>query len=66
MLLFGNSGEILLVNPNGAIIDYVSYEVGNFPSEAQATVMPDDTNGKVSASIYRNIYFTNYIGNYTA
>ncbi|MBD3340004.1 MAG: T9SS type A sorting domain-containing protein [Candidatus Lokiarchaeota archaeon] len=34
-------------------IKYKSYELGNFPAEAQATVVADDTTRKLSASIYR-------------
>lgn len=38
---------------NTAIIDYVSDELGNFLVSAQKNVIPDDQNGKISASIYR-------------
>jgi hypothetical protein len=42
-----------LTYTNTAIIDYTSYEVGDFLTGAQATVVADDANGKVSASVYR-------------
>jgi hypothetical protein len=38
---------------NTAIVDYVSHEIGSFMPGAQATVVPDDANGKVSASIFQ-------------
>jgi len=38
---------------NTSIIDYDSYQVGSFLTGAQATVIPDDPNGKVSVSVYR-------------
>ncbi|MCR4437899.1 MAG: FlgD immunoglobulin-like domain containing protein [bacterium] len=42
-----------LTYTNTAIVDYLSYEVGPFLTGAIATVIPDDPNGKVSASVYR-------------
>jgi len=42
-----------LLYTNTSIIDYDSYQVGNFLTGAQATVIPDDPNGKVSVSVYR-------------
>ena len=42
-----------LTYTNTAIIDYVSYQPGSFMSGAQATVIADDTNGKISASVYQ-------------
>ena len=35
------------------INDYVTYEVGTFITGAQATVVPDDQNGRVDAAIFR-------------
>jgi len=43
--------ELFYTNTN--IIDYMSYEMGPFITNASATVQPDDANGKVSASVYR-------------
>ncbi|MBN1560361.1 T9SS type A sorting domain-containing protein [candidate division KSB1 bacterium] len=34
-------------------IDFISYEIGNFPSAAEAIVVADDSLGKMSASVYR-------------
>ena len=42
-----------LTYTNTANIDYVSYQPGSFMSGAQATVIADDTNGKISASVYQ-------------
>ena len=42
-----------LTYSNTENIEFVSYQVGNFPSEAQAQVIPEDSIGKISASIFR-------------
>ena len=38
---------------NTAIIDYVTDEIGPFITSAQKTVLTDDPNGSISASVYR-------------
>lgn len=38
---------------NTTIIDYVEYQIGPFITGAQATVIPDDPNGNIDASVYR-------------
>ena len=38
---------------NTAIIDYMTHDIGPFITGAQAFVVPDDPNGKISASVYR-------------
>jgi hypothetical protein len=38
---------------NTQFVDYLTYEVGSFISNASATVQPDDAHGKVSVSVYR-------------
>jgi len=35
------------------IVDYIIYEVGSFITNASATILPDDVNGKISVSVYR-------------
>ena len=42
-----------LTYSNTQSIDYVDYQIGTFLTEAQATVISDETNGKISASVYR-------------
>ena len=42
-----------LTYTNTENIDYESYQIGAFLSGAQATVMPEDANGKISAAVYR-------------
>ncbi|NOZ63173.1 MAG: T9SS type A sorting domain-containing protein [Calditrichaeota bacterium] len=38
---------------NTSIVDYLTYEIGSFLTGAQASVIPDDPNGKISASVYK-------------
>ncbi len=38
---------------NTSIVDYVSYETGPFLTDAQATVVPDESTGKMSISVYK-------------
>jgi hypothetical protein len=42
-----------LLYTNTQIVDYVTHEIGSFISNANATVQPDDANGKISVSVYR-------------
>jgi hypothetical protein len=42
-----------LTYTNTENINYDSYQIGAFLSGAQATVMPEDANGKISAAVYR-------------
>lgn len=42
-----------LLYTNTSIVDYQTHEVGDFITGAQATVIPDDLNGKISVSVYR-------------
>lgn len=42
-----------LTYSNTTNIDYVSFQTGNFLNDSQANVIVDDTNGKISASVYR-------------
>ena len=38
---------------NTSVVDYLSFEVGPFLPGAQTSIIPDDPNGKLSASVYR-------------
>jgi hypothetical protein len=42
-----------IIYNNTAYLDYLDYQIGGFITGASAMVVPDDANGKISASIYR-------------
>ena len=46
-------GTFELQYTNTAIIDYLTHDIGPFITGAQVFIVPDDPNGKISASIYR-------------